>query len=260
MNDMFSINTEHIRDNPAESDKAQPVIKITGLRFAWPKSKSLVLDIEHFSVYRGEMLFIMGESGIGKSTLLGIITGILVPQKGEVKILGQGLSKLQGYARDSFRADNIGYIFQMFNLIPYLSVIENVKLPCQFSSLKKTRALQQSSSLDEEALRLLTKLNLNRDGLMNKPVVELSVGQQQRVAAARALIGRPELLIADEPTSSLDSAHRESFLRLLFDECSKSGATLVFVSHDASLASFFDRTVEFKELNQSTAVIEGGLA
>ena len=254
---MFNIKTEHNRDSSKESDGSKPVIDITGLRFAWPKSKSLVLDIEHFSVKRGEMLFIMGESGIGKSTLLGIITGILVPQEGEVMILGQGISDLQGYKRDSFRADNIGYIFQMFNLIPYLSVIENVKLPCQFSSLKKTRALQQSSTLDEEALRLLTHLNLKGDGLLNKPVVELSVGQQQRVAAARALIGRPELLIADEPTSSLDSAHRESFLRLLFDECSRSGSTLVFVSHDAGLTPFFDRVAELREFNKAAAVLEG---
>ncbi len=253
---MFNIKTEHKREGFKESDESKPVVDINGLRFAWPKSKSLVLDIEHFSVKRGEMLFIMGESGIGKSTLLGIITGILVPQEGEVMILGQNISDLQGYKRDSFRADNIGYIFQMFNLIPYLSVIENVKLPCQFSSIKKTRALQQSSSLDEEALRLLTHLNLKGDGLLNKPVVELSVGQQQRVAAARALIGRPELLIADEPTSSLDSAHRESFLRLLFDECSRSGSTLIFVSHDAGLTPFFDRVAEFREFNKAAAVLE----
>ncbi len=256
---MFNIKTEQNRESTLESDRLEPVISITGLRFTWPKSKSHVLDIEHFSVNPEEMLFIMGESGIGKSTLLGIITGILVPQEGKVKILGQDVSELQGYTRDSFRADNIGYIFQMFNLIPYLSVVENVKLPCQFSSQKKSRALQQSSSLDEEALRLLTHLNLNRDGLLDKPVVELSVGQQQRVAAARALIGRPELLIADEPTSSLDSAHRESFLRLLFDECQKSGATLVFVSHDASLAPFFDRVVEFREFNKAAVVLEGGV-
>ena len=254
---MFNVKTDQIREGSKESDGSEPVIDINGLRFAWSKSKSLVLDIEHFSVKRGEMLFIMGESGIGKSTLLGIITGILVPQEGEVMILGQGISDLQGYKRDSFRADNIGYIFQMFNLIPYLSVIENVKLPCQFSSLKKARALQQSSSLDEGALRLLTHLNLKGDGLLNKPVVELSVGQQQRVAAARALIGRPELLIADEPTSSLDSAHRESFLRLLFDECSRSGSTLVFVSHDAGLTPLFDRVAEFREFNKAVAVLEG---
>ena len=204
------------------------------------------------------MLFIMGPSGSGKSTLLGLLTGILVPQQGEVKILGQTLSQLSGTARDRFRADNIGYIFQMFNLIPYLSVVENVILPCQFSPARRKRTGPPPSSPGQEALRLLAHLNLNEPGLLHKPVVDLSVGQQQRVAAARALIGRPNLVIADEPTSSLDLEHRESFLRLLFDECQRSGATLVFVSHDTGLASLFDRVIELKTINKATGAGEGG--
>lgn len=232
------------------SEKTGPVIDITGLRFTWPKGSSPVLDLDDFRVGRKELLFIMGASGSGKSTLLGIITGILLPQQGEVSVLGRNVRQMKGAARDRFRADNIGYIFQMFNLIPYLSVVENVILPCQFSSFRKARALSQSSSLNEEALRLLAHLNLKDPELLAKPVVELSVGQQQRVAAARALIGSPELVIADEPTSSLDTEHRESFLRLLFEECTRSGATLIFVSHDISLAPLFNRVVEFKQINR----------
>ena len=230
----------------------EPVVEITGLRFTWPKEKTAVLTMDSFTVHKGETLFIMGESGSGKSTLLGILTGILFPQQGELKVLGKTISTYGGPARDLFRADNIGYIFQMFNLIPYLGVVENVILPCQFSSLRRENVLQKAPSLEKEALRLLANLNLDDPEILNKPVVELSVGQQQRVAAARALIGSPPLVIADEPTSSLDMAHRESFLGLLFEECKKTSATLIFVSHDTSLAPLFSRVVEFSKINKCT--------
>ena len=242
------------------NSEAVPVIDINNLSFTWPKATSPVLEIDNFRVESGELLFVMGPSGSGKSTLLGLLTGILSPQKGEVKVLDQAVSKLKGAARDRFRADNIGYIFQIFNLIPYLSVVENVTLPCQFSSSRKEQIERQGSTPYKEAIRLLAHLNLNDPAILDKPVVELSVGQQQRVAAARALIGSPPLVIADEPTSSLDTDHRESFLRLLFDECSRSGATLIFVSHDTSLMSLFDRMVEIKIVNQAASTsVRGGL-
>lgn len=242
----------------SSSNRTNPVIDITGLSFTWPKGLSPVLEIDHFRVEPGELLFVMGPSGSGKSTLLGLLTGILLPQQGEVKVLAQRISQLRGSARDRFRADNIGYIFQIFNLIPYLSVVENVTLPCQFSSFRKEKIQRKGASPHDEALRLLAHLNLKDPGLLDKPVVELSVGQQQRVAAARALIGGPALVIADEPTSSLDTEHRESFLRLLFDECSRSGATLIFVSHDTSLVPLFDRVVEFRKINMASGVSKGG--
>ncbi|PHR27658.1 MAG: methionine ABC transporter ATP-binding protein [Desulfotalea sp.] len=241
-------------------ENLRPVIDITGLSFTWPKGLDPVLEIEQFRVDRGELLFVIGPSGCGKSTLLGLLTGILLPQQGVVEVLQHKISCLSEVARDRFRADSIGYIFQMFNLIPYLSVIENVILPCQFSALRRERVLQQASSLKEEALRLLGHLNLNDSRLLAKPVSELSVGQQQRVAAARALIGGPELIIADEPTSSLDTDHREAFLRLLFEECRSSGATLVFVSHDRSLAPFFDRVVDLNVINKVSGGGVGDLA
>lgn len=153
---------------------------------------------------------------------------------------------MSGVQRDRFRADHIGYIHQLFNLIPYLSVIENVTLPCKFSTLRKKRALEHASTLTDEARRLLAHLGLSNEGLLKRPVAELSVGQKQRVAAARALMGRPEILIADEPTSALDAANRESFIELLFNECAESKATLIFVSHDFSLAPMFDRSVQLE--------------
>lgn len=236
-------------DRNEEIGRKSPVIDIHKLRYSWSKNLPLVLDIENFRVNRGERVFILGPSGSGKSTLLGILTGILSPQHGEVNILQHQLSTLHGAVRDRFRADHIGYIYQMFNLIPYLSLIENVTLPCQFSAMRKKRAVSKGGDLKKEALRLLEHLNLQGARFLDKPVVELSVGQQQRVAAARALIGSPDLVIADEPTSSLDSEHREGFLRLLFDECQSSGATLIFVSHDVSLIPLFDRVVELQRIN-----------
>ena len=227
-----------------------PVVEIKNLSFSWVNTTSPVVEIGSFIAQQGERLFLHGPSGSGKSTLLSIITGILVPQRGEVEVLGKDISQLSGPQRDRYRAANIGYIFQMFNLIPYLSVVENVLLPCHFSTSRRYKALEQSQSLRHEALRLLSHLKLNSPEQINKPVTELSVGQQQRVAAARALIGSPRLIIADEPTSSLDAEHREVFLKLLFDECAESGATLLFVSHDQGLGRLFDRVIDFRQLNE----------
>jgi putative ABC transport system ATP-binding protein len=156
--------------------------------------------------------------------------------------------------RDHFRADHVGYIFQMFNLIPYLSVVDNVTLPCRFSARRRDKALTRGNGLEAEAKRLLGHLDMDHPGLLGRAVTTLSVGQQQRVAAARALMGSPELLIADEPTSSLDADRRESFIRLLFDECRQAASTLVFVSHDATLERLFDRTVDLAEINRAGLV------
>jgi putative ABC transport system ATP-binding protein len=159
------------------------------------------------------------------------------------------LGALAGTARDRFRADHIGVIFQMFNLIPYLSVTENVCLPCAFSSRRRERCEQSGTSVREVAGRLLDHLDMGGDEMSRRQVTELSVGQQQRVAAARSLMGAPELVLADEPTSSLDADRRAAFLELLFRECARERATLIFVTHDVTLAPLFDRAVEFAELN-----------
>jgi putative ABC transport system ATP-binding protein len=210
-----------------------------------------VLALDELRVAAGERLFIKGPSGSGKSTLLGLISGVTTTAVGSVRVIDQALERLGGAERDHFRADHIGYIFQMFNLIPYLSVVDNVTLPCRFSARRRAKALARGQGLDAEARRLLRHLDMDHPDLHRRTVTTLSVGQQQRVAAARALMGAPELLIADEPTSALDADRRESFIRLLFDECRASGATLVFVSHDASLERLFDRTVDLAAVNRS---------
>lgn len=225
------------------------IIKIEDLRYQWPGSREPIIDIECLQVGKGEKVFLRGPSGSGKSTLLGLIAGVNIPDSGNVFLLDQAINQLKGGQRDRFRADHLGYIFQMFNLLPYLSVVENVCLPCHFSKHRKRKALANSPTLEKEAERLLRDLQLP-EALIYRPVVELSIGQQQRVAAARALIGQPELIIADEPTSALDTEARESFIKLLFQECERENSTLLFVSHDNSLAPLFNREIELSSINR----------
>ncbi|MEZ8825509.1 ABC transporter ATP-binding protein [Vibrio amylolyticus] len=229
------------------AERTQSVVDIANLRFAWPNASQDILNIPKLSIQEGEHVFIKGPSGCGKSTLLGLLTGINQVQHGVVDVLGTEIKSMSSSARDKFRADNIGYIFQQFNLLPYLSVIENVILPCQFSSLRKSHLTQ---SPQKEAEELLMRLHLPQE-LLNKPVVELSIGQQQRVAAARALIGSPKLIIADEPTSALDHDNRSAFIELLMEQANIARSTLVFVSHDPTLEGLFDRSINLKQLNEA---------
>jgi putative ABC transport system ATP-binding protein len=235
-----------------------PIVELKNIKYSWQQANSPLLDIEYFSIPKGQKMFLKGPSGSGKSTLLGLIAGINQPDSGELSILGSLTSQMSGKQRDHFRANHIGYIFQMFNLLPYLSVIENVCLPCHFSKVRKSKALEQSSRLEDEALRLLLGLQLNKK-LLHQPVSQLSMGQQQRVAAARALIGAPELIIADEPTSALDADARESFIQLMFQECELRNTTLLFVSHDDALSPLFDQAIKLCSINSaSPGVINAG--
>lgn len=233
---------------------ANPLIELNDLGFAWPGQDEL-LDIPEFTLQRGESLFLKGPSGSGKTTLLGLLGGVQLPGRGNVKLLGNDLARLSSGARDRFRVDHTGYIFQQFNLLPFLSVRENVELPCRFSKSRAARAIQRHGSVDAAAAALLEHLGLKAD-LLPRRADSLSIGQQQRVAAARALIGQPELVIADEPTSALDADAREAFLSLLFAECRAAGASLLFVSHDQSLAPLFDRALSLAELNRAAKPVE----
>lgn len=223
------------------------VVELSQVTYTWSGNDTPTLDIDSLSITRGEHLFIKGPSGCGKSTLLGLLTGINTPTTGSVAVLGEDLSTMSGSQRDKFRANNIGYIFQQFNLLPYLSVIENVTLPCQFSSKRKQ---QVAGEINVKAIELLEKLHLPKE-LLNKPVTELSIGQQQRVAAARALIGSPDIVIADEPTSSLDYDNRTAFIELLLEQVNQANSTLLFVSHDPTLEPLFSRTINLQQLNRA---------
>ncbi len=212
-----------------------------------------ILRLSEFTIAAEERLFLHGPSGSGKTTLLGLIAGVLSPSQGRVSILAQDLALLPPHSRDAFRGSHIGYLFQLFNLIPYLSVLENITLPCRLHELRRSRighaSPGTSPTIAGEARRLAERLELG--DYLATPVTELSVGQQQRVAAARALIGSPELVIADEPTSALDTDLRDRFLELLFECCAEAKATLLFVSHDLSLGARFDRVLSLPTLNRA---------
>ena len=223
-------------------------LRILNLVYRCPRQSAACLDIPHLEIVAGERMFLHGPSGSGKSTLLGLLGGVAVPERGAIELLGSDITRLAGHARDRFRADHIGFIFQQFNLLPWLSALDNVLLPCTFS----TRRRQRAGDAAAEAARLLTELDL-APALWDKPAAELSVGQQQRVAAARALIGRPEILIADEPTSALDAPRQQAFIDLLLAEATAVGAALLFVSHDERLAAHFDRTVTLADINHVAA-------
>ncbi|HUL97138.1 MAG TPA: ABC transporter ATP-binding protein [Usitatibacter sp.] len=231
-----------------------PLLQAENVSFRWAPRLAPTVELDRFTIAAQERVFLYGPSGSGKSTLLGIFGGVLVPQQGHVRILGTDLGSLGASRRDAFRVDHIGFIFQQFNLIPYLSVVENVLLPCRFSRRRRERAMQAGGNLEAQALRLLAQLDLGR-ALHARNVTQLSVGQQQRVAAARALIGRPELIIADEPTSSLDAGRQEGFLELLLAECASSGAALLFVSHDRRLAAHFTRQVAMDEVSRAAPAL-----
>lgn len=221
-------------------------IRLSQIRFQYPGSDKTILDIESLEILSGDKVFLHGPSGSGKSTLLEILAGILPVQHGQMEILGSPLHTYETSTKDRFRSDHIGYIFQSFNLLPYLNVLENILLPLSFSPTRKNK----TPDPEARARELCDKLGIL--ALIEQPVHQLSIGQQQRVAAARSLIGSPEILLADEPTSALDFDHRERFLKLLFEVTSEQKTSVIFVSHDHSLKHLFDRHVSLIEINRAS--------
>lgn len=221
------------------------MLSIRQLRFKYVGTNRGRIQIDLFDVAKGEKIFLHGPSGSGKTTFLELLAGILKPESGSLQLDGVELAQLSPKHRDKHRADNIGYIFQSFNLIPYLSVYENITLPLQF------RSRQRKIDIDH----LVTHLGIH--DLLAYKTTELSVGQQQRVAAARALVAQPKIILADEPTSALDFDHREKFLRLLFDLCHEYQISLIFVSHDLTLQSLFDRSVALADINLAYTASQG---
>ncbi|WP_291156208.1 ABC transporter ATP-binding protein [Gemmatimonas sp. UBA7669] len=234
------------------STATAPAVALSDVRFAYKAGRD-VLAIERLTIARGETVFLHGPSGSGKTTLLGLLAGVLQANRGQVQVLGEDFTRMSSGARDAFRARHLGYVFQMFNLIPYLSVKENILLPIRLDAGRRARLGTQS--FDAAVREVAGELDIAR--YLDTPIGELSVGQQQRVAAARALIGHPEVVIADEPTSALDTDRREQFLQLLFRSCEKAQATLVFVSHDHTLMPLFSRIVELGEINTAATVGSG---
>jgi len=218
-------------------------IAINGLQFAYPRTTTSVLDMPHWRVERGDLVFLKGASGAGKSTLLNLLAGILTALPGTLQLLGQDLAALSSRQRDTFRARHIGMVFQQFNLIPYLSVFDNIQLASHFAGLARDATVIR-------AQRLFEALDLN-GALLQQHAGQLSVGQQQRVAIARALINNPEILLVDEPTSALDADLRDRFIQLLLDICRQQQSTLIFVSHDMQLAHHFSQVVPLDSINRA---------
>lgn len=228
------------------------VLDMSRVTFRWPGRTSFGIAVDSFRLSPREKLLLIGPSGSGKSTLLSLIAGIVAPQEGTIAVLGTDIARLPAARRDRFRAEHMGVIFQMFNLLPYGTVIDNVLLPLSFAPQRRERA-GGAGGERQEAARLLSRLGLDDKLIAERSAASLSVGQQQRVAAARALIGRPDLVIADEPTSSLDRNRQVAFLDLLFSELEAANAALMMVSHDETLATRFDRVARLDEIARPLA-------
>lgn len=225
-----------------DSKLSSPVILLKNVRFSYAKkADKALINIAHWQVEQGESVFLFGPSGSGKSTLLNLLAGVLTPQQGEIVLKGEKIQVMRAKQRDGFRSRHIGFVFQQFNLIPYLSVKDNILLASHIAGTPQTVAEQRIETLFQGLQLDLT--------LLTYPAAKLSVGQQQRVAIVRALINQPEIIIADEPTSALDSDARSSFITLLLAQIAQTGATLIFVSHDRSLAQYFSQQVNFDDLN-----------
>ena len=218
-------------------------IELKGVNFAHAETpEKPVLNIANWTLAAGEQVFVHGPSGSGKSTLLNLVSGLLECREGQVSVLGERLDTMNSRQRDHFRANHIGYVFQRFNLIPYLSAIDNIELAKSFSA----RRARHATSEETESLLHSLKIEASE---WTKPASQLSTGQQQRVAIARALVNRPEILIADEPTSSLDHENRDNFMSVLMPIVAEHNMTLLFVSHDLALADYFPRVQALKDIS-----------
>jgi len=196
---------------------SKPLVEIEGLKFRWPKQPQETLAIQSLRIGQLEHTFLQGSSGSGKTTLLNLLCGINLCSAGHLKVLGEDLGALTSQRRDQFRGSHLGVIFQQFNLLPFLSVKENIELPCHFSTHRSTKV----TNINTEVLRLLDALDLP-ESILNQNVTELSAGQQ----------------------------HRDNFIKLLFQEAEQHGSTIIFVSHDPSLAKHFPKQVNLAEINQ----------
>lgn len=206
-----------------------------------------ILDIPEFKVQKGELTALFGPSGSGKSTFLHIISGLLKASGGQITVAGSELNMLGEVERDRFRARSIGYIFQSFNLLNGLSALENVMLGA---------ALAGKNTGQDQARSLLAEVGLEHR--MNNRPHQLSIGEQQRVAVARAIIHAPELILADEPTGSLDPARSMEIIDLLENMVKRHGCTLIAVSHDMNVVNRFPRKVVFADLNKAFTIPEPG--
>ena len=215
-------------------------LELQNIEFSWPQQAKPLFAIAELTLQQGETLFIGGPSGCGKTSLLSLITGIQVAQQGTCRVLGTTMNRLSPSDRDLFRGEHLGLIFQQFNLLPFLTVQENIELPSKLFDRRFKKSTQLFGSVQAHVDRLCDALHLE-PALRHRRANLLSVGEQQRVAAARALLGCPSLIVADEPTSALDEDNKIDFLNLLLSTASAQKTSVITVSHDMRIASNFDR-------------------
>ena len=218
------------------------LISIKNIEYKVGQKINFSLKIKDFKLNKSDSVLIYGESGLGKSTFLNLLSGAVSPQKGNIDILGANISNTSSSIKDKIRGDHFGIVFQTFNLLPYVSVKNNILLGKAYSSIK------QSKSNNNEIKELMDKLALSYEDLINRKAYELSIGQQQRVAVARALIGKPEIILADEPTSALDKNNQKEFINLLFKSLDDNEQGLIMVSHDHKLSNKFKTVKNITEI------------
>ena len=212
------------------------LIDIKNLKYSFNKTSKFQLNIKKFILKKSDSIHIYGDSGAGKSTFLNLLSGTVNPQEGIINILGNDITKASSFKKDKIRGDHFGIVFQTFNLLPYLTVKNNILLGKAYSNRKQSLF---NNDNNDEIKMIMDKLSLSYNELINRKAFELSIGQQQRVAVARALIGRPEIILADEPTSALDKNNQKEFIDLLFKSLNENEQGLIMVSHDKKLSNKF---------------------
>ncbi len=218
------------------------MINIENLKYSYPNS-DFNLAVGTLSIEKGSRTAVIGPSGFGKTTLLNLIAGILQPQKGDVKVNGTNVSQLSDSERRNFRIREVGFVFQDFKLLEYLSVLDNILLPFRIN-----RSLEISK--DVKSVAIDTAASLNIEDKLHKHPSRLSHGERQRVAICRALVNKPAIILADEPTGNLDPDNKAHIMQILFDYVDNYDSTLVTVTHDHELLKGFQQIVDFRELGQ----------
>lgn len=219
-------------------------ITINHLSFAYSGADGFAFRIPELNLSRGKTYLLLGPSGSGKSTLLNLLAGILRAQSGTFEIAGQNMTDVGAAQMDRFRGEHIGFIFQSLNLIPWLNVRDNIGLGLTFAPKRRQAVTRDTTQAIDE---LAQAMNIEA-ALMTSPAGQLSIGQQQRVAAARALIGAPDIILADEPSSALDEANTKVFFDLLMARLDRARQMLLVVSHDTRLAGYFDEVLSIEDI------------
>lgn len=218
------------------------MINIENLKYSYPNS-DFNLAVGTLSIEKGSRTAVIGPSGFGKTTLLNLIAGILQPQRGDVKVNGTNVSQLSDSERRNFRIREVGFVFQDFKLLEYLNVLDNILLPFRIN-----RSLEISK--DVKSVAKDTAASLNIEDKLRKHPSRLSHGERQRVAICRALVNKPAIILADEPTGNLDPDNKAHIMQILFDYVDNYNSTLVTVTHDHELLKGFQQIVDFRELGQ----------